>query len=66
MDAEYSALLKNNTLHLHTRREEQSIIDCKWVFKVKQKVDDIVNRFKARLVAKGFKQRYNIEYLLEE
>jgi hypothetical protein len=32
------------------------------VYKVKQKVDDIIDRYKAQLVVKGFKQRYRIDY----
>lgn len=48
MDAEYNALLKNKAWHLN-------VIDCKWVFKLKQNLDDTVNRCKARLIAKGFK-----------
>jgi histone deacetylase 1/2 len=38
------------------------IIDCKWVFKVKRKVDGSLERYKGRLVAKGYKQRYGIDY----
>jgi hypothetical protein len=39
-----------------------NIIDCKWVFKIKQKSDGSIERYKARLVAKGFKQRYGLDY----
>lgn len=38
------------------------MIGCKWVFKLKHKVDDSIDRYKACLVAKGFKQRYGIDY----
>jgi hypothetical protein len=40
----------------------QNLIDCKWVFKLKRKVDGSIDRHEARLVAKVFKQRYGIDY----
>lgn len=37
-------------------------IGCKWIFKIKMKVDDTIEIFKARLVAKGYKQKECIVY----
>jgi Reverse transcriptase (RNA-dependent DNA polymerase) len=34
----------------------RSAIGCKWVFKLKLKADNSIDRYKARLVAKGFSQ----------
>lgn len=62
MDAEYDALMKNKTWHLVPPQKGCNIIDCKWVYKIKQKQDGSLDRYKARLVAKGFKQRYGIDY----
>jgi hypothetical protein len=63
MDEEYEALMVNKTWHLvppnHARK---NVIDCKWVYKIKNKADGSIDRYKARLVAKGFKQRYGIDY----
>jgi hypothetical protein len=39
-----------------------NIIDCRWVYKVKRKLDGTIDRYKVRLVAKGFKQRYGVDY----
>jgi len=32
----------------------KTVIGCKWIFKIKYKADEIVERYKARLVAKGY------------
>jgi hypothetical protein len=62
MDLEHSVLLHNGMWHLVRSAQATNIIDCKWVFKVKKKVDGSVDHYKAWLVAKGFKQRYVIDY----
>jgi hypothetical protein len=62
MEEEFSVLMKNGTWHLVLASQASNIIDCKWVYKVKRKVDGTIDRHKARLVAKGFKQRYDIDY----
>lgn len=48
--------------HLVPPRYGRNLIDCKRVFKFKQRVDGTIDRYKDRLVAKGFKQRYGIDY----
>ncbi|KAL0373164.1 UNVERIFIED_CONTAM: Retrovirus-related Pol polyprotein from transposon TNT 1-94 [Sesamum calycinum] len=55
MNEEMKSLLDNKTWVLVPRPKNCSIVDCKWVFKVKQENDS--TRFKARLVAKGFTQK---------
>jgi histone deacetylase 1/2 len=62
MDDEYRALIKNATWHLVPPRPGLNVIDCKWVFKIKQKPDGSVDRYKARLVAKVFKQQFGVDY----
>jgi hypothetical protein len=52
---EYQALLLNKTWHLVPPQEGLNVIDCKWVFRLKQHPDGSLDRYKARLVAKGFK-----------
>jgi histone deacetylase 1/2 len=62
MEEEYDALLKNKTWHLVPPNMSKNIIDCKWVYRVKNNADGTIDRYKARLVAKGYKQRYGIDY----
>jgi histone deacetylase 1/2 len=62
MKTEYSALKANKTWRLVPPRHGINIIDCKWVFKIKQKSDGTIEKYKALLVAKGFKQRYGLDY----
>ncbi|KAK1687246.1 hypothetical protein QYE76_048094 [Lolium multiflorum] len=62
MDEEYGALMRNNTWKLVPPRSGVNVVDCRWIYKVKQKADGSVDRYKARLVAKGFKQRFGIDY----
>lgn len=62
MEAEFSTLKRNNTWRLVPPSNDQNLIDCKWVFKIKYKADGTVDRLKARLVAKGFKQQYGVDY----
>jgi histone deacetylase 1/2 len=62
MEAEYSALQANKTWRLVPHRSRINVIDCKWVFKIKQKSDGTIEHYKERLVAKGFKQHYDLDY----
>jgi hypothetical protein len=62
MDVEYDALMNNNTWHLVPPQKGRNVIDWKWVYNGKRKVDGSLDRYKARLVKKGFKQRYVIDY----
>ena len=39
-----------------------NLISCKWVFNLKYKPDDFVDRYKARLVAKDFHQQLGLNY----
>ena len=42
--------------------DNRKCIDCKWVYKIKENTDGIVDSFKARLVAKGFTQVFGLDY----
>ena len=54
MNEELDALHKNNTWDVGDLPPGQSVVGCRWVYKIKTKADGSVERYKARLVAKGF------------
>jgi hypothetical protein len=62
MQVEFNALLKNQTWSLVLPSAANNVVGCKWVFKLKRKADDTIERHKARLVAKGFHQHVGIDY----
>lgn len=62
MKEEMDALTRNETWALVPKLDDVKPITCKWVYKLKQRVDGSVERFKARLVARGFSQEHGINY----
>ena len=60
MKEELDALTKNHTWDLVTLPPGQSVVGCKWIYKIKTRFDRSIKRYKARLVAKGFTQEYGI------
>jgi hypothetical protein len=62
MEVEHESLMKNQTWDLIALPLGKKSIGCKWVYKVKYKVDGTLDKYKAQLVAKGFSQREGIDY----
>ena len=62
MKEELDALTKNHTWDLVTLPPRQSVVGCKWIYKIKTRSNGSIKRYKARLVAKGFTQEYGIDY----
>ena len=60
MKSEMESLRINQTWKLVPKPASCSVVDCKWLFKIKQESESV--RFKARLVAKGFTQKEGIDY----
>ncbi|KAL5551728.1 hypothetical protein UlMin_001904 [Ulmus minor] len=64
IEEEMQTLRKNNTWEFVTKPEKHEVVDCKWIYKIKEgnTPGDKV-RHKARLVAKGFTQREGIYFI---
>lgn len=62
MKIEFDALMRNQTWELVPRDPTESIVDCKWLFSVQRKTNDIIDRYKAYLVVKGFTLCPGIDY----
>lgn len=59
---ELNSLKKNNTWTLVPKPSNKNIVDCKWIFTIKNDVSGQPSRYKARLVARGFSQEYLSDY----
>ena len=62
MNEEYESIIKNNTWDLVKLPNDKQPIGCRWLFKLKLKVDGSIDKHKARLVAKGYSQIEGIDF----
>ena len=61
-DSEFESLTKNKTWELVALSRGRKAISNKWVFKVKETAEGLIESYKARLVAKGFLQKYGVDF----
>ena len=62
MNAEFDALLKNGTWSSVPLSPLMNVVGSKWVFWIKRKAYESIERYKARLVAKGFHQQLEVNF----
>lgn len=53
MNNEYGALMRNKTWRLVPPPKGKNIIGCKWVYKVKKRADDTIDRYKGMTCCEG-------------
>eukprot|EP01018_Ginkgo_biloba_P034471 Gb_28273 [translate_table: standard] len=63
MEAEFDALVRNDTWTLIEFPLHKDVIGTKWIYKTKYKFDGSIDKHKARLVAKGYAQQEGIDYI---
>lgn len=62
MEEELNSLYENKTWDIVPTPKGKNIVDCKWVFSIKNDSNGNLTKHKARLVAKGFSQKYLLDY----
>ena len=62
MLVEMKALMKNNTWIKSKLPEGTRTVGCRWVFTIKRRPDETIERYKTRLVVKGYTQTYGVDY----
>ena len=51
---EYHSIMKNDVWEIVSRPEGESVVNSRWLYKLKHATDGSVEKYKARFVARGF------------
>lgn len=62
VEEEFESLKKNQTFQQIDRPSNARIIGSRWVFRIKRKGDNTIDRYKARLVARGYSQIEGVDF----
>ena len=63
MEMEIKALEVNKTWETMDLPLNKTPIGCKWVYKIKRRVNGHIERYKSRLVTKGYTHREGTDYM---
>ena len=62
MIEEYHSIMKNDVWDVVLRPEGKSVVNSKWIYKIKHAADGSIEKYKARFVAHGYSQKEGIDY----
>jgi hypothetical protein len=62
MTEEYQSIIKNYVWELFPGPKNKDVVSSKWIYKIKHKANESIEKHKARFVARGFSQKEGIEY----
>ena len=62
MIKEYQSIMTNDVWDVVPRPKEKSVVNSKWIYKIKHAIDDSIEKYKARFVAQGFSHKEGIDY----
>jgi hypothetical protein len=62
MIEDYQSILKNHVLDIVPRIKGKSVVNSKWIYKIKHVVYGSVEKYKERFVARGFSHVEGIDY----
>ena len=62
MIEEYQSIMKNDVWKVVPGSEGKSVVNSKWIYKIKHAADGSIDKYKARFVARGFSQKEGIDY----
>lgn len=57
MQEEMTALVKNNTWDVVSIPKRAHLVGCKWVYTIKYKLDETVERYRVHLIVKRFQSK---------
>jgi hypothetical protein len=62
MVEEYQSIVQNDVWDVVPRPKEKSMVNSKWIYKMKHVANGSIKKYKARFVARGFSQKEGIDY----
>jgi hypothetical protein len=62
MTKEHQSIMKNEVWEIVPRPKGKSMVNSKWVYKIKHAADGSVDKYKARFIARGFSQKEEEDY----